>query len=592
MPDGSFFSRTGVQSCQGPHLTRLERNGGGILYQALYRKWRPRTFDDVVGQSHITDTLKKQVATGRTSHAYLFIGTRGTGKTTCAKILAKAVNCEHPVDGNPCNECRICRGIDDGSMMDVVEMDAASNNGVDNVRQLRDEAIFSPATANKRVYIVDEVHMLSSSAFNALLKILEEPPAHLMFILATTELNKVPATILSRCQRHSFKRLDTESIINRLNYVAKEEHLALTPEAASLIAGLSEGGMRDALSMLDQCSGRDSIDPETVYSALGLAGNRETAQLLRFIASHDTSSALTLFSKLWNAGKDPATLLGELSSLQRDLLLQIVAPKGGKELLSGGYDDGILKSFAHAFTAGVLISNIETIQTALAGMRSGQAKTVCELALITLCEPGLNDSLPMLRERVSVLEQLVRSGNFRTAAPGPAEEDPSAFCVPAQSSAQIVETEDAVTPFTEALPATDPVPVEADVPAVTSVPEPVSDPVPVSSPHLSGAGWPAVLERANASFPPGITTILNDSSFFAAELSSDTLSLCFRNEFANNMANRPDVLSKLGELSAEVLGHPVMVKVVDQLSLDESASPSPAKGNLDDLAKFDIVKFK
>ena len=439
------------------------------MYQALYRKWRPRTFDDVVGQSHITETLKNQVASDRLSHAYLFIGTRGTGKTTCAKILAKAVNCENPVNGNPCNCCRICRGIDDGSIMDVVEMDAASNNGVDNVRQLRDEAIFSPATAKKRVFIVDEVHMLSASAFNALLKILEEPPAHLMFILATTELNKVPATILSRCQRHSFKRLDTASIIGRLQYVAGEEQINLTPEAAALIAGLSEGGMRDALSMLDQCSGRERIDVETVYSAIGLAGNREIAEMLRHIASHDTASAVSLFSRLWQNGKDPATLLSELSTLERDILMRTVAPQGGRELLSGGYDEALLDGFKAAFPVAALVNHIGLIQSALADMRTGQARTVCELCLITLCEPELGETLPALRERVALLEQRLASGVPAAASaperkieaapapqqtiPTPADEVP--FDIPAPSAPAPVQ----LTPAAEPAPIPEPAPV-------------------------------------------------------------------------------------------------------------------------------------
>ena len=218
------------------------------MYQALYRKWRPKTFDEVVGQEHITETLKSQVRNGRLSHAYLFIGTRGTGKTTCARILARAVNCEHPVDGNPCGRCAACRGILEGSVMDVVELDAASNNGVDNVRALREEAVFSPAEVKKRVYIIDEVHMLSTAAFNALLKILEEPPEHLMFILATTELQKVPATILSRCQRHSFRRLEAETISRYLLTIAEREQMNLEPDAADLIARLADGGVRDALS--------------------------------------------------------------------------------------------------------------------------------------------------------------------------------------------------------------------------------------------------------------------------------------------------------------------------------------------------------
>ena len=318
------------------------------MYQALYRKYRPKTFDDVVGQEHITETLKKQVETGRLSHAYLFIGTRGTGKTTCAKILAKAVNCEHPVNGNPCNQCAACRGIDDGSILDVVEIDAASNNRVEDVRALRDEAVFSPANVNKRVYIIDEVHMLSNSAFNALLKILEEPPAHLMFILATTELHKVPATILSRCQRHSFKRIPVDTIAARLNYVAQQERLDLQPDAAALLARMADGGMRDALTLLDQCSGSDVITTEAVISAMGLAGNLRTARLLQSIADGDTAKPLEQFRSLWQDGKDPAALLDELSMLQRDLLMQAVAPRGGRELLSGGYDSETLRSLSGA----------------------------------------------------------------------------------------------------------------------------------------------------------------------------------------------------------------------------------------------------
>ena len=243
------------------------------MYQALYRKWRPKTFDEVTGQSHITDTLKTQVASSRLSHAYLFTGTRGTGKTTCAKILARAVNCERPVDGNPCNQCPACRGILDGSILDVLELDAASNNGVDQVRALRDEAAYAPAAVKKRVYIIDEVHMLTPAAFNALLKIMEEPPEHLMFILATTELHKVPATILSRCQRFSFKRILPEDIVNRLEYVASQEGIDLPADGAALLARLADGGMRDALSLLDQCAvGGGTIDRARVLDTLGLSG--------------------------------------------------------------------------------------------------------------------------------------------------------------------------------------------------------------------------------------------------------------------------------------------------------------------------------
>lgn len=396
-----------------------------MMYQALYRKYRPKTFDDVVGQEHITETLKKQVETGRLSHAYLFIGTRGTGKTTCAKILAKAVNCEHPVNGNPCNQCAACRGIDDGSVLDVVELDAASNNGVDNVRALRDEAVFSPASVRKRVYIVDEVHMLSNSAFNALLKILEEPPEHLMFILATTELHKVPATILSRCQRHSFKRIPVDTITARLNYVAQQEHLDLQPDAAALLARMADGGMRDALTLLDQCCGNECISTDAVISAIGLAGNLRTAQLLRSVAAGDTAGALEQFRELWQDGKDPSALLDELSMLQRDLLMQAVAPRGGRELLSGAYDPVTLEELSGAFSSAQLLANLQSIQQTLGAMASQpNPRIAAELCLIRLCRPELCDDVPTLCARMDKLEQTVYSGAIpapRASAPAPKE---------------------------------------------------------------------------------------------------------------------------------------------------------------------------
>ena len=396
-----------------------------MMYQALYRKYRPKTFDDVVGQEHITETLKKQVETGRLSHAYLFIGTRGTGKTTCAKILAKAVNCEHPVNGNPCNQCAACRGIDDGSILDVVELDAASNNGVDNVRALRDEAVFSPASVRKRVYIVDEVHMLSNSAFNALLKILEEPPEHLMFILATTELHKVPATILSRCQRHSFKRIPVDTITARLNFVAQQEHLNLQPDAAALLARMADGGMRDALTLLDQCCGNECISTDAVISAIGLAGNLRTAQLLRSVAAGDTAGALEQFRELWQDGKDPSALLDELSMLQRDLLMQAVAPRGGRELLSGAYDPVTLDELSSAFSSAQLLANLQSIQHTLGAMASQpNPRIAAELCLIRLCRLELCDDVPALCARMDKLEQTVYSGAIpapRASAPAPKE---------------------------------------------------------------------------------------------------------------------------------------------------------------------------
>ena len=381
------------------------------MYQALYRKWRPKVFDDVIGQEHITETLKTQVRTGHLSHAYIFIGTRGTGKTTCARILAKAVNCENPVNGNPCNKCRFCRGIEDGSILDIVELDAASNTGVDNVRDLREEAVFSPAVAKKRVYIIDEVHMLSLAAFNALLKIIEEPPEHLMFILATTELQKVPATILSRCQRHSFRRIPTERLASYLREIAGREALQLDEAASLQIARLAEGGVRDALSILDQCSSQEHVTTETVFETMGLAGNLNLVQLLKAVLRHDSTKALTLFQKIWLDGKEPASFLGELNGLIRDILIVKAAPAGAAELISGNYERDVLDGFASAMTKEELLYCADTVQDALARIRQVRnPRTAAEICLVSLCDSRTAESVLSLRARISRLEEAIRSG--------------------------------------------------------------------------------------------------------------------------------------------------------------------------------------
>ena len=308
------------------------------MYQALYRKYRPKTFSEVVGQQHITDTLQRQVADGQVGHAYLFTGTRGTGKTTCARILAKAVNCQHPIDGAPCNQCAACRGIDDGSLLDVTELDAASNGSVNDARSLREEAVYPPAVLQKRVYIIDEVHMLSRDAFNALLKIMEEPPAHLLFILATTEIQKVPATILSRCQRFNFKRILPHDMEQQLLKVAKAEAIDLTPDGADLLARMANGALRDALSLLDQCRAAGAVvDGRSVLDTLGLAGSTQTVQLMRLLLARQGGDALALLDQLYRGGKDVGALLGELSDLCRDMTVLAAAPEGGAALLGGAF---------------------------------------------------------------------------------------------------------------------------------------------------------------------------------------------------------------------------------------------------------------
>lgn len=360
------------------------------MHLALYRKYRPRTFDEVVGQTHITQTLKNQLVTGRSSHAYLFVGTRGTGKTSCAKLLARAMNCEHPQDGNPCNECAPCRSILDGSATDVMEIDAASNNGVENVRELRDEAVFSPAVTKKRVYIIDEVHMLSASAFNALLKILEEPPSHVVFILATTELHKVPATIVSRCQRYAFRRLPRELIAKQLIAVAGAENLTLPEDAAATLARLGDGSMRDALSLLDQTSEvaeNGTLSLERIREAVGLP-SRDTALALLFaLAARDAADVFAHFDAAYANGTGAATLFDELAVLTRDALLSSII-SADTELLSGAAEPGELRVLAEAFGTRRLIAFADLLTKTRGDFVRGAAdRTTAELALISALRP-------------------------------------------------------------------------------------------------------------------------------------------------------------------------------------------------------------
>ena len=477
------------------------------MYQALYRKWRPKTFSDVVGQEHVTETLQRQVAEGRLSHAYLFTGTRGTGKTTCAKILAKAVNCEHPENGNPCNKCQSCLGIESGGFLDVMELDAASNNGVDHVRALRDEAIYSPAQVKKRVYIIDEVHMLSIAAFNALLKILEEPPEHLMFILATTELHKVPATILSRCQRFAFRRILPREIVGRLNYIAEQEGIDLRPDGAELLAHIADGALRDALSLLDQCAAAGgTIDSAAVLDALGLAGNLQTAQLMDCVLQRDTKAALLLLHRLYGSGKDVGAVLGELSALARDLLISKTAPEGGAALLTGGYDGQTMDSLLRQADSARLIAICTTLQRAAADMNvSVNRRTDAELCLLKLCDETLSGDLSAINARLARLEQQMTAGVRYAAAestaqvvPAPAEKP-----APARAAAKPTAVEDEAPP-----PWEDSAPAPADG-SFDDAPPPYGEPAEPERPQsATPAPAPQAAEpKAEASAPTGDSDI-------------------------------------------------------------------------------------
>lgn len=396
------------------------------MYQVLYRKYRPKVFSDVYGQDHVTSTLKNEIENGRVSHAYLFTGSRGTGKTTCAKILAKAVNCEHNINGEPCNECEVCKGLDNGSIFDVVEIDAASNNGVDNIRELRDETNYAPGRCKYRVYIIDEVHMLSTGAFNALLKTLEEPPAHVIFILATTEVHKLPATILSRCQRFDFKRIQPETMAIRLNEVAKAENIDLDNDAATLIARIADGALRDGLSILDQCAGRNKkVTCELVSDVAGLAGKEALYKLSSCISSKDSNNAMTIISELYQNSYDMERLCVEMINHFRQFLVAKTVRKSRELIICTDDEYNTIIDSSKSFSVEEIMNALDMFQNTLVTIKGGaSARIEVEMAFVKLCEPKLDDSTNALLERISKLENLIKNGNFNVQ-PSPASKTES-----------------------------------------------------------------------------------------------------------------------------------------------------------------------
>ena len=535
-------------------------------YQALYRKYRPQTFDDVVGQMAVTQTLKTQLQSGRLSHAYLFTGSRGTGKTSSAKILAKAVNCTNPQDGNPCNCCQACRTIDSGACLDVLEIDAASNNGVDNVRDLRDDAVYTPSQVKMRVYIIDEVHMLSISAFNALLKIIEEPPEHLLFILATTELHKVPATILSRCQRFSFWRISQEDIAARLQYVAYQENIDLDDSAARVLARLADGGMRDGLSLLDQCASATTgeLTAERVYQCLGIAGIRDCGQLMAHIANHDTKNALAMMNRIYAEGKDMGALLDELACLTRDLMVLRTAPAEGITMLSGVASDEEVKALAGRFSAGELVRMMNLLQQTMAGFtRSTSRRMDAELCVINMCQPELSLDAEALNARMTRMEERLATGDFVAAAPKKQENPPG-------------EPEEDRPPM----------PDDADAPPAEPEQTPVVNEAPVGF-------WMDLVVAIRKELPPTVMGMFAPTPKAPVQgvLQGDNLILECANGFILEVVNRPEILSLVARKASAKLGRNVRVTAVD------SAAKPKTSAKMENLLNFgranrDIVNIK
>ena len=460
------------------------------MYQVLYRKYRPKVFSDVYGQDHVTSTLKNEIKNGRVSHAYLFTGSRGTGKTTCAKILAKAVNCEHNIDGEPCNECEVCKGLDNGSIYDVVEIDAASNNGVDNIRELRDETNYAPSRGKYRVYIIDEVHMLSTGAFNALLKTLEEPPAHVIFILATTEVHKLPATILSRCQRFDFKRIQPETMAVRLKEVAGLEGLSLDDDAAVLIARIADGALRDGLSILDQCAGRSKeINSDLVSEVAGLAGREAMYKLSDCIANSDSNTAMSIISDLYQNSFDMERLCVEMINHFRNFLVAKTVRKSRELIICTDDEYNTILEASKNFTVENIVFALDLFQNTLVTIKGGaSARIEVEMAFVKLCEPKMDESIASLLDRISKLENSVKNGVKVQTAPVQTQvstPEPKAEYVPKEEAKVEPKTEQPIVPE----PAVEPAPTEPEQPAKEEPPVVETPPVehktapPVANPN-------------------------------------------------------------------------------------------------------------
>ena len=501
----------------------------GIMYTALYRKWRPLTFDDVVSQPHITTTLSRQIAEGKTAHAYLFTGSRGTGKTTCARIFAKAINCLDPHDGKPCLECDICRATDAGTLSDIIEIDAASNTGVDDIRDLRDSTVYTPELCRYKVYIIDEVHMLSNQAFNALLKIMEEPPAHVKFILATTEVHKVPATIISRCQRFDFRRIRPRDISDRLLYIASHEGFTLESDAADLIARIADGAMRDALSLLDQCVAYSSnVDISVVTDAAGIAGRDYLFDILEAVAERDISGAISKTDELYAKSKDMARLCDELIFQTRNLMLIKTVPDRDELLSCSPNEVERLRKICEKLTLDEIIARLEILQDLSEAMpRATSKRTEIEMALVKLCTVSTTKPTSSGGKATADLSELI---------------------------ARIVrlESELAAIKKNGVVPAVSTVKEKEEPKQEMPKAEPKAEPTKEANnePMVACAQWDEILERLTE-LNPGCAGALRGSMGY---VKGSTLSIIVKNEFFLGLFKKPENAASLKQAALDVTG--------------------------------------
>ena len=516
------------------------------MHQALYRKWRPQRFEDVCGQEHVTSILQYQAKTGGLSHAYLFCGSRGTGKTTCAKILAKAVNCENLINGSPCLECQACRAIESGAATDVLEMDAASNNGVDNIRDIRDEVVYAPTALRKRVYIIDEVHMLSASAFNALLKTLEEPPEYVVFILATTELQKLPATVVSRCQRYDFRRIATPILADRLGYIAEQEGIVLDRDAALLLGRMAQGGMRDAISLLELCAGTgEHITTETVNRTVGSTGRESVMETVRAIRERDYDKLFSQIDEIVQSSKDILIFWQDLISLYRELLVLRSAKDAAAYLDLTDSELEAMRALAEPFNTQTLLYHSTLLAEAHLSMLKANAikRIVAESTLVRMCDPALETSPEAMLARIAALEDKLAYGQLVQAPAQPAKQAEQAKAEPAEQPSAPAKVKKPTAP----------------------APEPTATPTKVQKPTAAApAGdrrtlrplraWADVLEKLTKAVP------MVAAFYFGAKAYTDQggqVILKFKSEFDINMAKSYNAVTSLCGILSGVLGTPV-----------------------------------
>ena len=542
---------------------------GDRLYQTLYRKWRPKTFSDVCGQEHVTKILRHEVETDRLSHAYLFCGSRGTGKTTCAKILAKALNCERPENGNPCGTCLSCTGIESGQIVDVIEMDAASNNGVDNIREIRDDVAYAPSAVKKKVFIIDEVHMLSISAFNALLKTLEEPPEHIVFILATTELHKIPATILSRCQKFDFRRISTQTISERLRRIADEEKIAIEDDALFLIARQAGGGMRDAIGMLELCAGSMPVNGKALTDAdvselLGVSNTDTLISVIRSVQEKNLETIFECIAGIYQSSRDLSVFWQSLSSVYRDMLVISCVKDAEKyvDLPQKQYDE--LQRLTAGFSKETLLLHCRLLDETLTAMQKNTVskRILAEGTLIRMCDPGLDISNDALLTRLAALESrlaVIESSGVNIAAAGARQEVVSSAQKPSESPGHDTGLPNAKRDSARRM--------SADI-------EPKA---------RLFSKWPEVIKRMEES-DPGVSAFLRSYKAYADE-ESGRLYLYAGDSFSVKMVTSPETLKRLAEAVSAESGGRVYAEHDIIVSERKSGGEQPMKEPIDEIAE-------